>query len=362
MNKIHFNSNEFTPLSNEVKTAMKKTVEDFANANPIGFGNDYRIEAESEEIKSSICERLKAESYHLYFTNGLIQSVLELINLSVLQLDVDLIITSLFENKEKLNYLKLIKEAGKIELHLLKTSDFGEIDIEDLKHVLEANKSKVLISLSHANSFTGGLLPVKDISNVAKQYKAYFHLDSTLMIGKYELDLSRVNVDFLSFDVNLINGPVGIGCLFINENLATSNVQFNQLRSSFKSAESRNIFLIVGANVALSKAFENLSEIQKKTQELRTNFISEIENKLQLKTIDLFLKKKGLFNQLAFFAPKKEFGKYLVEKLDLNGFVVSKKKYPVKVDVFAEHHFVNISLSAELSKQQIGQFVDFLSC
>jgi cysteine desulfurase len=186
MNKINFNNNEFTTLSTEVIEAMKSAIEEFADANPIGFGNDYRVEAETEEIKSSISERLKAESYHLYFTNGLPQSEIELINLSVLQLNVELIITTVFETTDKLNYLKYLEEAGKIELHILKTSEFGEIDLEDLKSILEANKSIALISLSHANRFTGVLLPVKDISNMAKQSNAFFHLDSTQMIGKYE--------------------------------------------------------------------------------------------------------------------------------------------------------------------------------
>ncbi len=362
MSKIYFNSNEFTPLSNEVKTAMKKAVEDFADANLDGFGNDYRVEAEAEEIKSSINERLKAESCHLYFTNGLPQSEIELINLSVLQLDVELIITSLFERKEKLNYLKNLAEAGRINLHLLRTSDFGEIDLEDLKHILEANKSKALISLSHTNSFTGVLLPVKDISGLAKQNNAYFHLDSSLMIGKYELDLSRMDVDFLSLDVNLINGPVGIGCLFVNENIATSNNQFNLMRSTLKSTENRNIVLISAVGVALSNACENIREKQIKTSELRNYFIAELENKLQLKTVGNFLKKKGLFNQLAFFASKEKLGNYFIENLDLNGFIVSKNGYPIDLSDFRDNYFINISFSIGSIEEEIDSFVSFMKC
>ncbi|NJO89483.1 MAG: aminotransferase class V-fold PLP-dependent enzyme [Chloroflexia bacterium] len=307
-----------------------------------------------------IREKLKAEFFHLHFNNGIPSSEIELINLSILLLDVELIVTSVFENKGKLAYLRQLEEAGKIKLHLLKTSDFGEIGPDDLISVLVHNKSKALISLSHANCFTGILLPVKDISAIAKQYNAWFHLDSTLMIGNYELDVSRLQVDFLSFDVSLINGPVGVGCLFVNENLVLSNDRFNQLRSTFKFSENKNSVLITGVKVAVQEALENLSEKGTRISELRDYFIAELEQRLRLKAIDNYMKKKGLWNQLSFFAPKEKFGKYLIEKLDLNGFIVSKNVYPLELDDFQNNHFINISLSTETTKEEIDSFRSFM--
>ena len=70
MTKINFNSNEFTPLSKDVKEAMKIAVDDFANANPNGFGDDYKVEAEKEEIRGVVGDVFKANNYQLFFTNG----------------------------------------------------------------------------------------------------------------------------------------------------------------------------------------------------------------------------------------------------------------------------------------------------
>jgi cysteine sulfinate desulfinase/cysteine desulfurase-like protein len=174
------------------------------------------------------------------------------------------------------------------------------------------------------------------------------------------IDLSRINVDFLSLDVNLINGPVGIGCLFINENMEISNIQFNQLRRTLKSTENKNIVLISGAGVALSNALKNMKEKQVRTIELKNYFIAELENKLRVKTIDNFLKKRALFNQLAFFVQKEEFGNYFIEKLDLNGFVVSKNGYLFELSDFQENYFINISLSTESTKDEIDSFLSFI--
>ncbi len=360
MNRINFNSNQFTPLSKEVKEAMNSAVEKFADSNPTGFGCDYKIEAETEEIKGIINEKLNANSFHLSFTNGTLQAAIELINLSVLLLDVKLVVTSVFEDEAKLKYIRQLKEAGKVELYLLKTSDFGEIDLEDLKNILAKSELKTLISLSHVNSFSGVLLPVKDIAALAKQHNALFYLDSSLMIGKYELDLSRIDIDFLSFDASLINGPVGVGSLFVNESLAVSNEQFGKLEFALQSIENKNVVLVLGFKHALLRALENINNWQEKVIELKSYFVAELETKHGLNTLDHFLKKKGLFNQLAFFAPKEKFGKYLIEKLDLNGFIVSKKYYPLKLNNFLEHHFVNISIPINSTKQEIDAFLNFV--
>ena len=277
-----------------------------------------------------------------------------------MQLDIKLVISSVFENKAKLNYLRQLEKAGKIELHFLKTSDFGEIDLEDLKQILEESESKTLISFSHANRFTGVLLPVKDITAIAKQYNAFFHLDSILVIGKYEIDLSRIEVDFLSLEANQINGPVGVGCLFMNEKLAISDEQFSQMKRIFESIENRSVILISGLKITLISAFEQVKDVQKNISELKSYFISELENRLQLKTLDQYLKKKGLFNQSAFFVPKEKFGKYLIENLDLNGFVVSKEKYPFVLKDFPESHFINISLSVLSTKEEVDIFLNFM--
>lgn len=360
MNKIYFNNNEFTPLSDEVKTAMKTAIDKFADANPKGFGQDYRSEAEIDDVKIEISEKLNANSYHFFFTNGFSQSILDLFNFSILYLDVELIITSIFESKTKLEYLKQLKKRGKINLYFVETTEFGEIELGNLKQLLEENKRQTLVSFSHANSFTGVLLPVKDIASVAKQYNAYFHLDSSLMIGNYKIDLSRIEVDFFSFNANLINGPVGIAAMLVNEQLATDNERYFQLKSSFRSVENRNIALIFGFKTALLQAFVAIKEKQKVSHKLKDCFREELKNKLQLGTLDFFLKKKGLFNQLAFFASKEEFGNYLIENLDRNGFIVGNWEYPIEINKMPDSHFINLSFSINFTKKMINTFITFL--
>ena len=360
MSQINFNSNEFTSLSEEVKKAMKNAVGSFADANPVPFGSDNRIAAEITESKYSITEVMKAQSYDVFYNSGGSKAEIDIINWSVLFLGVEIVITSAFEDEAKLNYLRHLVDSGKIELYLLKTSEFGLIDLDDLKTVLEAKSSNALISLSHANRYTGVLLPVKDIASMAKNNHLYFHLNASLTIGKYAINLNKIEVDFLTFDTSLINGPISVGVLFVNKYLSVSNSLYRNMVEAMQSIENKSAVLVVGMKIALQNAFQNVNDRQNKISELKIYFVEQLHQKLGLKTVDTSLKKKGLFNQLAFFVSEEEFGKYIIEKLDLNGFLVANKKYPVKINGFVDSHYINISLSEQITQKQVDAFLRFM--
>lgn len=358
LKKANLNNNEFTPLSAEVQAAMKNAIETYANTLIEGYGNDYKQFSEIEETKEVIAQSINVNSNEIYFTHGNKETAISLIDKAVFLLGVKLVVTSDFESKEKLDYLKQIEQNGFIEIYYIPCSKYGELELNWLKDFLEKNTKKALISLSHANIYTGVLLPVKELSRLSKKYNVLFHLNAQLTFGRFQLNFSDAKPDFVSFDTILLNGPTGISCLIISEELKTSDEQYNLLINHIKVIYSPSIALVAGFKTAVDIAMGNIAEKQQVVSKLKTYFSEQLKEKLDIKSVDLYLKKKSLFNQLAFFLPKENFGDFLFEKLDLNSFILPHFEYPIKLE--GDHYFISVALNEKNDKSAIDGFISIL--
>jgi cysteine desulfurase len=121
------------------------------------------------------------------------------------------IISTKIEHPSVLNTLQCL-EAQNVEVTYIDVDEFGMINPLDVRKAIKKNTS--LISIMWANNEIGTIQPIEEISLIAKEYKIPFHTDAVQAIGKVPIDLSKINVDYLSLSGHKIYAPKGIGVLY----------------------------------------------------------------------------------------------------------------------------------------------------
>lgn len=145
------------------------------------------------------------------------------------------IITSKIEHPAVLNTCKQLETQG-FEVTYLDVNSKGIVDITKLKNSIR--NDTILISIMYANNEIGTIQPIKDIADIARENKIYFHTDAVQAIGNIKTDVEDLGVDALSLSAHKFYGPKGIGVAYIRK-----SVEFLPLicgRTSRKIKKSRN--------------------------------------------------------------------------------------------------------------------------
>lgn len=122
------------------------------------------------------------------------------------------IITSSIEHKSVLETCKYLETKGFEITYLPVTSD-GLVDPEILKNSIRPDT--ILVSIMWANNEIGTINDIEKLTSICHENNVFFHSDATQAVGKVEIDLNKIPVDFLSLSAHKIYGPKGIGAAFI---------------------------------------------------------------------------------------------------------------------------------------------------
>ena len=183
------------------------------------------------------------------------------------------IISTNIEHHAVLHTLTYLEKNG-FEITYLPVKENGIIDIKDLEK--EIRKDTILISVMFANNEIGTIQPIKEIGEIAHKKGIYFHTDAVQAVGNIPIDVEYLNIDLLSLSGHKINGPKGVGALYIRKGINISNILHGGGQEMRRRAGTENVAGIVG----LGKAIEiNTKDIEKKSKyliELRDYFIERI--------------------------------------------------------------------------------------
>lgn len=164
------------------------------------------------------------------------------------------IISSYLEHSSILSTLDYLSKQGFI-IDYVKIKDDGTVDLDNLKELL--NNDTILVSIASVDSELGIIQPIKEISNIVKEYpKCFFHSDCTQGLGKIDIDFNLM--DFASISMHKIYGMKGIGMLLKKKNIIIDNLIHGGKSSTNYRSGTPALPLIVSSMKALGLIIPNI--------------------------------------------------------------------------------------------------------
>ena len=183
------------------------------------------------------------------------------------------IITSKIEHHAVLHTCQYLEKQG-ARVTYLDVDENGMIDLDQLQKAI--TPETILITIMFANNEIGTIEPVKEIGMIAKEHGILFHTDAVQAFGQVPIDVDELNIDMLSSSAHKINGPKGIGCLYIRKGVKIRSFIHGGAQERKRRAGTENVPGLVGYGVAARMAAESMEERTKKEQELRDYFIRQV--------------------------------------------------------------------------------------
>ena len=214
--QVYFDNAATTPLATPVVDRMTELIQG-THGNPSSIHVAGRkARSVIEDARKRIAEHLRASQGEIFFTSCATESNNTAIIGAVRDLGVEHIITSPTEHPCVLNSVKYVSNNYKTKITYLDIDKQGNIDLEQLNQILEDTTDKTLVSIMHGNNEIGTMSDIEKIGTLCLNHKALFHCDTVQTVGKYDIDLSRLYISFLSGSGHKIYGPKGSGFLYVN--------------------------------------------------------------------------------------------------------------------------------------------------
>lgn len=272
MNKIYLDNAATTPVRKEVVDAMLPYfTESFGNPSSV-----YQIaqinKKAIDDSREAIAKVLGAQANEIFFTSGgseadnwAIKGIAQ-----AHRSKGNHIITTKVEHHAVLHTCEFLEKNG-FEVTYLDVDEFGMVHPEDVEKAIK--DTTILISIMYANNEIGTINPIKEIGAIAKAHKIPFHTDAVQAVGQVRIDVKEQNIDMLSLSGHKINGPKGMGVLYIRRGLKLENLIHGGAQERGRRAGTENVAGIVGLAKAMELAYENFDEKIAKMTALRDKLI-----------------------------------------------------------------------------------------
>lgn len=228
-----------------------------------------------DESRTIISNALGAEISDIYFTAGGTES-----DNWALKATVEAyaekgnhIITSKIEHHAILHTCEYLEKHG-CEVTYIDVDENGVIKLDELKKAIRP--TTILISIMFANNEIGTIQPIKEIGEIAKENKIIFHTDAVQAFGQLPINVKELNIDLLSASAHKLNGPKGIGLLYIRKGLKLRSFIHGGGQERHRRAGTENVPGIVGFGKAVEIAVNTMDERIKKENELKELLINRI--------------------------------------------------------------------------------------
>ena len=293
------------------------------------YGNPSSIHQFGRKAKNAIQKARKqvaaligAEPDEILFTSGGTESnntiLYGITKLQGSHLDQNHIITSSIEHEAILQPCKEFEKIG-IKITYLPVDEHGIVDPNDIANSI--NSHTVLVSIMLANNEVGTLQPIKEISEICKKYQIPLHTDAVQAVGKVPINVKELGIDALSVSSHKINGPKGIGALFIKKGLRVSPQILGGGQENGMRSGTENVTSIVGFGKACEIAKERLNENISHFEILHSSMLSRVVKEISHVKLNGHPEKR-IFNNihLTFMGVN---GEDLIIKLDEHGIAAS---------------------------------------
>lgn len=227
------------------------------------------------EAREIIAKSLNAQTPDIYFTAGGSESDNWALKATAeaYKDKGNHIIISKIEHHAILHTCEWLKKQG-FEISYIDVDENGVLKLEELKKAIRP--TTILISIMFANNEIGTMQPVKEIGEIAKEHDILFHTDAVQAYGQVPIDVEELHIDMLSASGHKLNGPKGIGFLYIRKGLKLSSFVHGGGQERHRRAGTENVPGIVGLGKAVQIAFETMEERTKEEIRLRDLLIERV--------------------------------------------------------------------------------------
>ncbi|MCF0128849.1 MAG: cysteine desulfurase NifS [Pseudobutyrivibrio sp.] len=270
-------------MDNAATTAVKPEVvdamlpyftEQFFNPSST-YGVAGEVTAEVEKARQTIASMLNCEPREIFFTGGGSESDNWAIK-GIADARADKgkhIITSKIEHHAVTHSLQYLEKHG-YEVTYLDVDEFGMVDLKALEAAIR--KDTILITIMFANNEIGTIEPVKEIGRIAHEHGVVFHTDAVQAFAHVDIDVEDMNIDLLSASAHKLNGPKGVGFLYVKKTVKLTNLIHGGGQERGKRAGTTNAAGIIGFGKACEIAKATMAERAKAESDLRDHLVKRI--------------------------------------------------------------------------------------
>lgn len=280
MKKVYLDSAATTQMREEVIERMISVMkENYGNpSSSHAFGRSSK--SLIENARKTVAGFLKVSASEIIFTSGGTEADNLALNSAVRDLGVKRIITSPIEHHAVLYTVEQLKKSFGIDVDFVEIDSCGQVDLQNLEELLEKSEEKTLVTLMHVNNEIGNLLDIEAVGNLCKKHNALYHCDMVQSIGHFDVDLSKLPVDFTAVSAHKFHGPKGVGFAFIRKNSGLKPLIFGGEQERGQRAGTESVHNIVGLEEALKLSYKNLGEERKYILSLKNYFIEQLKNEI----------------------------------------------------------------------------------
>ena len=188
------------------------------------------------------------------------------------------IITTKIEHHAILHTCEYLEKQRGVKVTYLDVDENGLVRPEDLEAAL--TPETILISIMFANNEIGTIEPIKELGAIAKEHGVLFHTDAVQAFGQVPINVDECNIDMLSSSGHKINGPKGIGFLYIRKGVKIRSFVHGGSQERKRRAGTENVPGIVGYGVAAQRAAASMEARAKQETGLRDYLIGRIEKEI----------------------------------------------------------------------------------
>ena len=278
------------------------------------------------------------------------------------------IITTKIEHHAILHTGEYLEKNG-CEVTYVDVDENGTVKLEDLKKAIRPDT--ILISVMFANNEIGTIQPIEEIGAIAQENNILFHTDAVQAFGQIPIDVDRCNIDMLSASAHKLNGPKGVGFLYIRKGVKIRSFIHGGGQERKRRAGTSNVPGIVGLGTATARAVRTMEERTGKERELRDYLIDRVLSEIPHSRLNGH-RTERLPNNANFSFQFVE-GESLLIKLDMKGICASSGSactsgsldpshvlLAIGLPHEIAHGSLRLTLGEETTKEDIGYVIDTL--
>ena len=276
---IYLDNNATTPMDPRVLEAMTPYfLQHFGNAASRNHPFGWEAEEAVDYAREQVAKLIGADPKEIIFTSGATEGD----NLGIKGIyemyasKGNHIITATTEHKAVLDTCKHIEKSGG-EVTYLQVNAEGLLDLKELEAAIKP--TTILIAIMYANNEIGVVMPIKEISAIARKHGVLLFTDATQAVGKIPVDVNKDGIDLMAFTAHKMYGPKGVGALYVRRKnprvKVTAQIDGGGHERGMRSG-TLNVPGIVGFGKACEICMLDMEEDSKRISKMRDHLQTEL--------------------------------------------------------------------------------------